>query len=206
MSVIYLPSPNKLGVRFGKQPGYSLNDGFHYGQDFMPGPDIYVYLPEDGQVGTVFNNGNDGNALYLWAENRKHALCHLERFLVQPGFYKRGTKVGIIGYTGYVEPAGKAGAHLHWSVQKDGFFVNPMTLIGGKGAAEPMLNEGDIHNIYLAGWGRKATDAELARYVGKPFRDAFYDDVKNQLEYLRKTSHDDDDAAVQEIKKIVEKL
>lgn len=169
MSTIQLPSPNKLGTRFGRQLGYTLNNGFHYGLDILPGSDMGVYLPEDGQVGTVFGNGNEGNVLYLWAENRKHALCHLERFLVQPGFHRRGEKVGVMGYTGHVEPEGPKGCHLHYAVQVDGFYVDPLSLIGGRGAADEPMTRQEAVAIVDAFFGRfterKVKDTELEEYV-----------------------------------------
>lgn len=47
------------------------------------------------------------------------------------------------------------------------------------------MNNGDVDNWYLSGWGRKATAEEHARYDGKPWSAFFYNDGKNQYEYLR---------------------
>ncbi len=165
MSIIQLPSSNPITTEFGRILGYALNDGFHKGLDFSFGPDPYAYMPEDGNVGCVANNGNDGNAIYVWRDNRKHALCHLERFLVPTGsFQKRGTKVGIIGDTGYSK-----GKHLHYAVQVDSLFVDPRSLIGGKGAVNNNMTRQEAVAVVDAFFGRfterKVKDSELEEYV-----------------------------------------
>lgn len=179
MSIIQLPSTNKITVDYGRQPGYPKNEGDHRGVDFAFGPDPYAYLPEDGQVGLILNNGDDGNAAYAWAENRKHALCHLERFLVQPGYHKRGTKIGVIGDTGYAK-----GKHLHWAVQVDGFFVHPMTLVtGGRGAAEQLMDEKEIKAAFRTIMKRDVkNDDEWRPWLGKRFIE-FADWAARQDEY-----------------------
>lgn len=145
------PSSNILGLRFGPQPGYPLHNGVHIGQDWLPGPDKTVYMPEDAIVTCVANNGNDGNAIYYYKNNYKVALCHLERFLVPSGkLVKAGTPVGIMGYTGYVQPAGPQGAHLHMAVMQNNNFIDPLSMIaGGKGGDDmaDIFNEGDRKNL-----------------------------------------------------------
>jgi hypothetical protein len=52
---------------------------------------------------------------------------------------------------------------------------------------EDMLNEGDVKNLYNAGWHRDATAAEIKQWVGKPMKDFFYASGKNQYEWLWET-------------------
>jgi hypothetical protein len=155
------PSTNRIVNPFGWLKGYSLHQdgmpgaplkpgagyGYHIGIDFAAGPDPYIYLPEDATITCKPNNGTDGNGIYWTTGDRKMGICHAERFLGPSGFYKAGTKIAIIGYTGYVEPAGPDGAHCHFAIQQNGIFIGPTQFItGGKGATT-QLQEQDMITI-----------------------------------------------------------
>lgn len=150
------PSTNPITLRFGPQPGYPLHNGVHIGNDWAPVPDNKVYMTEDAIVTCVPNNGSDGNAIYYYKNNYKVAFCHLSNFLVPNGqLVKAGTPIGVIGYSGYVIPAGPLGAHLHMAIFQDGNYIDPLSMIdGGKGAEDMQYpNEGDLINIHNeTGW------------------------------------------------------
>lgn len=119
------PASTSVTLGFGMQPGYTLNNGFHKGTDFSHSPNNVIYAPEPGVVKLYPNNGNDGNAIYMTVGNRKHAFCHLSKFLVTDGqAVKQGQAIGIMGDTGAAQ-----GVHLHWAVRVDDNLVNPLTLV-----------------------------------------------------------------------------
>lgn len=153
------PSNNPLGTGFGWQPGYPLNQdaqhpgmGFHKGQDFDHTPDNRVYMPEMGKVTCVKwdSKTSEGNVIYINVGNRRHALCHLEKFLVNDGdLITEGQPIGIMGNTGYAQ-----GKHLHWAVSVAGELVNPLSLVNEQPQKEtPMPNDGDITNAKRAATG-----------------------------------------------------
>lgn len=74
-----------------------------------------IYACEDGKISTG-SNSTMGNYIHLVSNDgkRRHAFGHLSTFKVKPGqSVRRGQLIGIMGYTGYVIPAGVGGTHLH---------------------------------------------------------------------------------------------
>ena len=89
--------------------------GAYKAVDYSPLPDPTIYAPEDGYILAYLpNNGSAGNAMQLKAGSRIHSFCHLEKPLVSKGKnVTKGQPIGIMGWTGTVDPAGPKGRHLH---------------------------------------------------------------------------------------------
>lgn len=224
------PSPNRVTLGFGIIPGYSLNNGKHIGVDYSSLPDPFAYAPEDGTVFFYGEAGTCGNNLQIDGATGRVGFCHLETSYVKAGDrVKKGQKVAKIGYTGYVEPPGKDGAHLHTVLYKNGEYVDIRKYI-----TEPFGSEGEeqvtdiltvrILSAYLLGnTGRDAgfgatkdalsgqIDDELQKYVGRPIKDVvweFYDSEQGKKfrEFLYNqayTGNTDAAQKIEEIKKIV---
>jgi hypothetical protein len=154
-----LPSLNTLGIRFGStEYPYSKTDP-HKGLDIHPDNDFIIYAPFKGRVIQTPNNGRDGNGTYMYDGADFHGLLHGDRYLVPNGtLVEEGQPIAIMGYTGFVVPAGERGRHLHWCVKRKGLFIDPLALItGGKGAAEGTdMFEGRT----AEDWATQAKDAE----------------------------------------------
>lgn len=110
--------------------GNSISQGRHgtyNAVDNHSWPDRTIYAPEDGRINNyVPNNGNMGNNLFLAGATGQWAFSHLEKPLVNKGdTVSKGQAIGIMGYTGYVIPAGEGGRHLHTVLYKNGQWVYP---------------------------------------------------------------------------------
>jgi len=156
------PSPSPITTPFGQVPGYPLNNGFHKGVDFAFIPDNKVYMPEDGIVHVVpwDNHSAEGNTIYISVGNRKHALCHLSKFLVSDGQYcNAGKVIGVMGETGAAE-----GVHLHWAVTVGGQLVDPLTLVKG---GQNVVTPDEVNRIAIAMVDRPATQEDISTFTGK---------------------------------------
>jgi peptidase M23-like protein len=177
---------------FGADPATYAQFGMkgHNGCDSGVAIGTPVRAPEDAIVIISGNNvqdqytGNpvDGETVVLLGEY-EHWLLHNSKRVVSVGQeVKQGDIVAYSGNTGFT-----TGPHCHWGTRpanpdlQNGYrgFVDPVSVI-----KEKNMDEGTVHNLYLSGWQRKATPAELKQWVGKPMQDFFYDDGKNQYEYL----------------------
>ncbi len=136
---------------FGNAPGPGY--GFHTGVDFSWSPDDIIYMPEDGVVQVIKWNGtsNDGNAIVVAVENRRHFMGHMSKFLVANGqFVEKGTPIGVMGDTGFA-----IGKHLHWGLRIDGQIVNGLNYVTEENEMTQQEAYGVVSQIY-----RVATDVD----------------------------------------------
>lgn len=163
----------------------------HPGTDYALPPGTPLYAGMSGIVTAYDRDPNlkvgRGKEVSIGFANMSRRTCHMSRIDVANGqFVREGQQIGLSGFTGYVVDAkGKigtsGGAHLH-----DEFVLNGAYADLEEYLKEGSMNEGDVHNVYLAAWGRKATADELKRYVGKSWKDIFYPDLQNQCQHLFK--------------------
>ena len=100
---------------------------FHNGIDVAGPSGAAVRASMAGVVAHVeTQNGNYGKFIILRHSNGFQTLyAHLSRFSVSPGQrVARGQQIGSMGNTGR-----STGSHLHFSVIKNGSFVNPLSYI-----------------------------------------------------------------------------
>ena len=99
----------------------------HNGLDLVGLEDKNIYAPCDGIIGAsgIVTNKNDitwewGNFVRLdVADGHSIYMCHMASRAVTKGQkVKKGDKLGVMGYTGYVLPAGPGGTHTHFEVRK----------------------------------------------------------------------------------------
>jgi hypothetical protein len=69
-------------------------------------------------------------------------LAHMSRVDKRSGRVEAGERIGVVGYSGNVRPAGPAGAHLHFEVGRaarwaSGNHVNPQRWLDAQKAAPP---------------------------------------------------------------------
>lgn len=184
--------PYQVTLEFGNIPGYSLNNGFHKGIDLVS-DNKRIYLIEDANIELYPNNGNDGNAIYYSANNRRVAYCHMASFAVGPGFHPAGTYLGQMGDTGAA-----TGVHLHLAIQESGSLVNPRTLIDfNNQGEEPVVDENYANAFYEDNVGRFPTPEERAEIVGEPWQPSYNrvrtsDAAKQYKEYIKQVIKDND--------------
>ena len=83
--------------------------------------------PTGGIVRSAFWNGNYGNQVVI---NHRNGILtsysHLSSFAVGAGqLVAKGSIIGYNGSTGY-----STGPHLHFEVIRNGYYVNPLNLLG----------------------------------------------------------------------------
>src|SRR5690606_10553432 len=147
--------------------------------DHRAWPDDIVYAPEDATFDSYQRRGsgvNDaGNALRIRGATGLHQFAHLSESFIKAGDkVKRGQPIARMGYTGYVQPPGEAGKHLHYWIQRpDGSYVYPPTLYKDKFIKVPVTggsevaNTAQVKNLYRLGLFREADAGGLKNYVGK---------------------------------------
>jgi hypothetical protein len=174
------PSSNALTLTFNATTYPYSPASPHKGIDFLPILDNKIYAPFSGTVILKPNNGNDGNGIYMYSgPNQFHGMLHTSQYLVRDGQQViEGQPIAVMGYSGYVVPAGPLGMHLHWCVKQNGVFIDPLTLItpgkGGKEVADQQpYNTGDAVNI------AELTGHDLNEVKSKAnWNDVFYAIVK----------------------------
>jgi murein DD-endopeptidase MepM/ murein hydrolase activator NlpD len=106
----------------------------HNGVDWAAPVGTPVYAPAEAVVLSVGPAGPSGNLVRL-----RHAqlgvetgYCHLSRFAAG---LRPGQRVRTRQLIGYVGTTGRStGPHLHFSVKRDGVFIDPLSLHGGRHA------------------------------------------------------------------------
>jgi len=144
------PSNNPVTLPFGATSDPYTAASPHKGVDFgwinsAGQSDKTIYMPEDGTVTLVPNNGNDGNGVYFNNGSHFHGLLHTSQYLVSNGqFASQGTAVAVMGATGAAD-----GVHLHWALKVNGQFVNGLDYVTKEEdmSKSPDLNEDDIKNM-----------------------------------------------------------
>jgi murein DD-endopeptidase MepM/ murein hydrolase activator NlpD len=146
--------------------------------DYSYTPDIDFYAPEDGKVVFYQESGSCGNNLQLLGKTGRHGFCHLETAYVKVGDQvKRGQRLGKMGYTGYTEPKGPNGRHLHWVLQlPNGIYAYPPDFIN------EAFNQKEEDMIDDAGARELLTlSGILAQPGDKPDRQPTLEEIKNLI-------------------------
>ena len=142
----------KFGMPFrGSYPrgeGFGARGGRHKGIDWpMPsGASLVAVAP--GTANRT-RNAAAGNKLELRLGNGLVAgYHHLSRFgIAQGASASAGQTIGYVGSTGR-----SSGPHLHFSLKKDGSYVNPMPYLGAGGAAGSGGDDGSWWNPFTGLW------------------------------------------------------
>lgn len=122
------PSKNVITLRYGATTDPYAPGNPHIGVDFSSLPDDKIYMPEDGVVQLVPDDGTCGRSIHIMVGNRHHALCHTNKYLVNDGQYcNQGKAIAIMGDTGRAQ-----GVHLHWALKVGGKFVDPIKQVKDK--------------------------------------------------------------------------
>lgn len=156
------PTQNPLtpGYGFGSTLSPYSASSPHKGVDFLPTPDNRIYMPEDGVVQQVPNNGTCGNAIHIYVGNRHHALCHTSQYLTPNSvFQKQGTPVAVMGDTGNAQ-----GIHLHWALTIDNVLVDPLKQVTGVAMIEPQTIISTFADFRVPG----PTDEQIKYYGNHP--------------------------------------
>jgi hypothetical protein len=107
----------------------------HRGIDLAAAAGIPIHAIADGTVVYAWPADGDGGGnrcCIQHANNISSAYMHMLKLEVSNGqSISKGQVIGHIGYTGHCEPAGPAGAHLHFQIQEGG--------ITGRYAKDPCL-------------------------------------------------------------------
>lgn len=99
---------------------------FHTGIDMVAPQGTAILSSMAGKVAAASYNQVYGNYVIVSHSKGYQTLyAHLQTITVKDGqTVNQGTKLGLLGNTGY-----STGAHLHFSVYKNGKLVNPLTLL-----------------------------------------------------------------------------
>lgn len=101
------------------------------------------YAPEDGEVVFYGNNGDAGLQIQILGKTGRTGIAHTDPAfrLVRVGQrVTKGQHIGVMGYTGYTEPAGKLGTHAHQTLLlPNGTYIYPPSKI-----TEPFGEKGEI--------------------------------------------------------------
>ncbi len=120
------------GSFFGAE-GYPRPEGPHTGVDVAGPVGTPVIAAADGEVTSMQDMGDCGNAITIWHREFDHytAYCHLSpAYEVQSGQpVKRGQVIGSIGNTG--RRAGPGFEHVHLSLRGAGRLKDPMSMTVG---------------------------------------------------------------------------
>lgn len=189
------PSQNIVTLNFGStSPPYSVASP-HIGVDFSPNPDDSIYAPEDGRVQLVLGDSRMGDSIHLYTESRHHALCHTSQQFVQTGqLIKKGDRLGVMGYTGYVVPQGPAGKHLHWALTENNVLIDPLSKVTEGADMLDVPNDGDIINLKRAETGvpdYQPPGSELDHYKDPQFgwKALAYDTAKGMQVQIDNAKH-----------------
>lgn len=121
--------PSKINHPFGEKRSYEI----HPGVDLATPSGTPVKAPMDGEVVNVNNNGRlCGGTIDIDYKNGFWSrFCHIKRIDVRKGqIVKKGEVVGLSGGARNDPQRGNSkGAHLHFTLKKDGKLVDPMLYI-----------------------------------------------------------------------------
>lgn len=112
--------------------GYRSNPFGGPGQEFHNGIDIpaprgsTIICAQDGQVAWSYYSGSAGNWIGIDHGDGIYTIyMHMSQRIANEGdMVKRGDVIGLVGSTGR-----STGNHLHFSVRKDGNYVNPLNWV-----------------------------------------------------------------------------
>jgi murein DD-endopeptidase MepM/ murein hydrolase activator NlpD len=98
----------------------------HLGTDYGNYGDK-IFAPFDGKILLVTKAQQGGNTIWLKPKNLDVIIrfLHLDKFLCTQGDnVKEGDILGIVGFTGLVNPPGVAGSHVHLDISKHQVNIN----------------------------------------------------------------------------------
>ena len=164
------PSKNVITLRYGATTDPYAPGNPHIGVDFSSLPDDKIYMPEDGVVQLVPDDGTCGRSIHIMVGNRHHALCHTSKYLVKDNeFVNQGKPIAIMGDTGYA-----FGKHLHWALKIGGKFVDPIKQATNKKEKEVITRGRAIRLLRLA---RRGTDEKRIKDLMGQDEDKWLDSV-----------------------------
>lgn len=130
----------------------------HNGIDFAAPSGSPVYPALEGEVVTISRTRSKGKFITILHDNGYlTTYIHLKKF--QPKLrvgmrVELGDQIGEVGRTGYA-----TGAHLHFGVIREGYFVNPIYLLKGYSYNQKDQHEGADETIGIA--EKNIIDGEL---------------------------------------------
>jgi murein DD-endopeptidase MepM/ murein hydrolase activator NlpD len=164
------PNKRRISQHFGENPdAYArFHLAGHNGVDFACGAGAIIQAVDDG---TIIETADDpsGYGLYCkvqhsWGES---LYAHLsERDIERPNIpIKRGSVIGLSGWTGNVDPPGPLGAHLHFAMRVFPYtrgrpfngFVDPLPYLDGT----PTVVEVDVVTVIRQAAQEFGIDANL---------------------------------------------
>jgi peptidoglycan hydrolase-like protein with peptidoglycan-binding domain/biotin carboxyl carrier protein len=209
-----------VGAKFGVvRPGLDKKKP-HSGVDLKASTGTPIYSPDNGLVvksDMVGDNGGCGGTLYIKHKNGfESRFCHCSDILVKNGdSVKKGQKVGLTG--GGKNDRGRGfstGAHLHYTLVKDGVLVDPMNFIGSFTPMKTITKmttsvDGTIKKIMDILKKPEYQDIELSKLKEKKKDIKILEDLtkiinqKNQFKFFRNNSFNEDVVLIQKILKVL---
>ncbi len=131
--IFYLPLDSKRitsAFQLNRRHPITRKHQPHNGIDFGAPRGLPVYPALDGIVIKASRTKSKGKFITILHENGyQTTYCHLKNFSsgIKTGRkIELGEKMGEVGKTGFA-----TGAHLHFAILEDGFYVNPINLLKG---------------------------------------------------------------------------
>lgn len=161
-----VPIPKKINHPFGEKRSYEI----HPGVDLGVPSGTEVKSPMDGIVKLASMNQNPkcGGTIDIdYGNGFWSRFCHIKRIDVKKGdFVKQGQTVGLSGGGRNDEGRGNSkGAHLHWTLKKDGKLVDPMVYVDKSVDPSKLNNLNWVDNIL----NFKIGDKSLRDILGPDF-------------------------------------
>lgn len=146
--------PSKINHPFGEKRSYEV----HPGVDLATPSGTPVKAPMDGEVVNVNNNGRlCGGTIDIDYKNGFWSrFCHIKRIDVRKGqIVKKGEVVGLSGGARNDPQRGNSkGAHLHFTLKKDGKLVDPMLYVDKFNVSTPEFPmSGATQSTDMTDWG-----------------------------------------------------
>jgi peptidoglycan hydrolase-like protein with peptidoglycan-binding domain/biotin carboxyl carrier protein len=209
-----------VGSKFGAvRPGLDTKKP-HSGVDLKASTGTPIYSPDNGLVvksDMVGNNGGCGGSLFIkHKDGFESRFCHCSDILVKVGdSVKKGQKVALSG--GGKNDRGRGfstGAHLHYTLVKDGVLVDPMNFIGSFTPMKALTKmttsvDGTIKKIMTILKKPEYKDVELEKLKEKKKDIKILEDLtkiineKKELKFSRNNSFDESVLIIQKILKVL---
>jgi septal ring factor EnvC (AmiA/AmiB activator) len=165
MRIRCVTSPYRITQKYGYDPTYPLNGGWHYGTDYVT-DNRMILAPQNGTVTAIGKDATNGNYLVIEGNGYRDWFSH-----IRDGGYKvsqgqavaQGQHVADMGTTG-----ASTGIHVHHSLRKDGVRVDPEAHITAQGG-QIMDTEAKVRAQYYTLRGSEGTSAEVKSWVGKSY-------------------------------------
>lgn len=141
MRIRCVQSPYRMTQKYGYDPNYPINDGFHKGTDYVPDDGIIV-APMDSYITATGRDPVNGNYMVLESGGFRDWFSHIKDngYLVTGGEVKNGQPIAVMGNTGFSK-----GVHVHHGLRVNGVLVDPEEYIT-KG--EDMWTEKEVRYLF----------------------------------------------------------